>query len=47
MKKYAIIFAVFILLVAGACRSGLAAGFDHSKFDRILKTYVNQQRVMN
>jgi len=47
MKKNAIIFAVFILFVAGACRSGLAAGFDHSKFDRILKTYVNQKGLVD
>jgi hypothetical protein len=43
MIKKAILFAVFILLVAGMDRSVSAGGFDHSKFDRVLKTYVNPQ----
>jgi len=43
MKKKAILFAVFILLVAGMDRSVSAGGFDHSEFDRVLKTYVNPQ----
>ena len=43
MKKNAILFAVAILFFAGVYRPGSAAGFDHSKFDQVLKTYVNHQ----
>jgi hypothetical protein len=47
MKKNAIICAVFILFVAGPCRIGSAAGFDHLKFDQVLKTYVNKQGLVD
>ena len=43
MKKNAILLAVAILIVAGLYRPGSAAGFDHSIFDQVLKTYVNNQ----
>ena len=43
MKKNAILLAVAILIVAGLDRPGSAAGFDHSIFDQVLKTYVNNQ----
>ncbi|MGB5745419.1 MAG: DUF547 domain-containing protein [Desulfobacterales bacterium] len=47
MKKHAIIFAAFILFVTGLSCSGYAAGFDHSKFDQVLKTYVNNQGLVD
>jgi len=47
MKKNAIIFAVSILFVAGLCGPGSAAGFDHSIFDQVLKTYVNAQGLVD
>ena len=40
-------FAVFLLFVTGLCRSGSAAGFDHSKFDKVLKMYVNNQGLVD
>jgi hypothetical protein len=43
MKKNATIFAVSILLFIGHHGYALAAGFDHSIFDQVLKTYVNDQ----
>jgi len=47
MKKNAIIFAVSILFVAGLYGPGPAAGFDHSIFDQVLKTYVNAQGLVD
>jgi len=47
MKKHAVIFTVFMLFVAGLCRSESAAGFDHSKFDQVLNTYVNNQGLVD
>ena len=47
MKKNAIIFAGFILLVAGLYGPGSTAGFDHSIFDQVLKTYVNNQGLVD
>ena len=41
MKKNITILTVSIIFAAGLCQSVSAAGFDHSIFDRILKTYVN------
>ena len=43
MKKNAIIFAVSILIFTAQYRPVLAADFDHSIFDRVLKSYVNDQ----
>jgi len=43
MNKHIIFFVVSIFLVTGLCRPGSAGGFDHSAFDRVLKTYVNDQ----
>ena len=47
MKKNTTMFAVFLLLVTGLGRSGSAAGFDHSKFDKVLKMYVNNQGLVD
>jgi hypothetical protein len=47
MKKSAIILAVSIIFAAGLYQSVSAAGFDHSIFDRILKTYVNDQGLVD
>ena len=47
MKKNAIIFAGSILLVAGLYGPGSTAGFDHSIFDQVLKTYVNNQGLVD
>ena len=43
MKQIAIILAVSILFVTGHHQTATAAGFDHSKFDTVLKTFVNEQ----
>ena len=43
MKKHIIYFFVSIFMISGCCRSGSAGGFDHSAFDQVLKTYVNNQ----
>ena len=43
MKKNAIILAIFILIFSAQHRHVLAADFDHSVFDRVLKSYVNGQ----
>jgi len=43
MNKHTIFFVVFIFMIAGICRPGAAGGFDHSVFDQVLKTYVNDQ----
>ena len=43
MKTCPIIYAVLILLVSGLYQPVSAVGFDHSKFDQILKTYVNRK----
>ena len=47
MKKKAIILVVFLLIIAGLYRTGSAAGFDHSQFDKILKVYVNDQGLVD
>ena len=43
MKKNAIIFAASILLLIGHHGYAPAADFDHSIFDQVLRTYVNDQ----
>lgn len=43
MNKHIIFFVVSIFLITGICRPGAAGGFDHSVFDKVLKTYVNDQ----
>ena len=43
MKKNAIIFAASILLLIGHHGYAPAAEFDHSIFDQVLRTYVNDQ----
>ena len=47
MKNKAIILAITIIWLTGPCRWVSAAGFDHSIFDRILKTYVNDQGLVD
>jgi len=47
MKTSAIILTVSIVIVAGLYQSVSAADFDHSIFDRILKTYVNNQGLVD
>jgi hypothetical protein len=47
MKKSASILTVSIILLAGLYPSVSAAGFDHSIFDRILNTYVNNQGLVD
>ena len=43
MKKNAIIFAASIMLLIGHHGYAPAAEFDHSIFDQVLRTYVNDQ----
>ena len=47
MKKSVIILTISIILLAGLYPSVSAAGFDHSVFDRILNTYVNDQGLVD
>ncbi len=47
MKKKAIIYAVPIFFLVGLARFVLAADFDHSIYDQILKTYVNDQGLVD
>ena len=47
MIKNAIVLAVTIFLVSGPARLVSAADFDHSTFDRILKTHVNDQGLVD
>ncbi len=47
MSKCTIIFTVSILLIAGLYRPVPAGGFDHSAFDQVLKTYVNNQGLVD
>jgi len=47
MKKSAFILAVSIIFVAGLYQPVSAAGFDHSIFDQVLKTYVNNQGLVD
>jgi len=47
MKKNATIFAVTLLFVTGITRFVFAGGFDHSIFDQVLKTYVNDQGLVD
>ena len=43
MNRNIINFAVFIFFIIGLYQPVSAAGFDHSIFDQVLKTYVNDQ----
>ncbi len=47
MKKSAIILTISIILLAGLYPSVSAAGFDHSIFDRVLNTHVNNQGLVD
>jgi len=47
MNKHLIFFVVSIFLITGLCRPGSAGGFDHSAFDQVLKTYVNDQGLVD
>jgi hypothetical protein len=46
MNRYKIIFIVSIYLITGLYQHGSAADFDHSAFDQVLKTYVNNQGLV-
>ena len=43
MNRNIIKFTVFIFFIIGLYQPVSAAGFDHSIFDQVLKTYVNDQ----
>ena len=47
MKKSVVIIAVSIIFLTGLQRSVSAADFDHSIFDQVLKTYVNNQGLVD
>ena len=47
MKANTILAAVCILLVTGLYGPAAASGFDHSQFDRILNTYVNDTGLVD
>ena len=47
MKTNTIIVFASILIVIGLSQPVSASGFDHSKFDQVLKTYVNDQGLVN
>jgi hypothetical protein len=47
MNRHVIIFTVSIFLMIGLYRPESAVGFDHSKFDQVLKTYVNDQGLVD
>jgi len=47
MRKNAILIAVLIFVVTAGGRPGSAADFDHSSFDRVLKTYVDPQGLVD
>ncbi len=40
-------FAVFIFFIIGLYQPVSAADFDHSRFDQVLKTYVNDQGLVD
>ena len=47
MKTNIIIVFVSILIVIGLYQPVSAVGFDHSQFDRVLKTYVDNQGLVD
>ena len=47
MNRNIISFAVFIFFIIGLYQPVSAAGFDHSRFDQVLKTYVNNQGLVD
>jgi hypothetical protein len=47
MNRQIIFFAISIFVLIGFYRPESAVGFDHSKFDRVLKTYVNDQGLVD
>jgi hypothetical protein len=47
MNRRTIIFAVSIFLIVGHFQPLYAVDFDHSKFDQILQTYVNDQGLVD
>jgi hypothetical protein len=47
MKRYIIILAISFYSITGLYEPGSAGGFDHSRFDRVLKTYVNDQGLVD
>jgi len=47
MKTNTIIFFASIFIFMGIYQPVSASGFDHSKFDQVLKTYVNDQGLVD
>ena len=47
MNRRKVIFTVSMFLILGFFQCVSAAGFDHSNFDRVLKTYVNDQGLVD
>jgi Protein of unknown function, DUF547 len=47
MKINTIIVIASILIVMGLCRPATASDFDQSKFDQVLKTYVNDKGLVD
>ena len=47
MNRQIIFFAVSIFVMIGFYRPESAVGFNHSKFDQVLKTYVNDQGLVD
>ena len=41
--QFAVTFLTLLLIMIGHPQAAQAADFDHSKFDQILKTYVDRQ----
>jgi hypothetical protein len=47
MKSNTITIIASILIVMGLCQPATASDFDHSKFDQVLKTYVNDKGLVD
>jgi hypothetical protein len=47
MKTNTITVIAYILIVMGLCQPATASGFDYSKFDQVLKTYVNDKGLVD
>ena len=41
--RFAVTILTLLLITSGNMQAGQAADFDHSKFDQILKTYVDPE----
>jgi Protein of unknown function, DUF547 len=47
MKTNTITVIAFLLIVMGLCQPATASEFDQSKFDQVLKTYVNDKGLVD